>query len=302
MQDRENAELRRHLADFLRTRRERLSPAEVGLPDRRRRRTPGLRREEVAVLADVGTTWYTWLEQGREIRASEAVLDRLATALRLNPEERTHLFLLARQQTPANSDPIGDTSIPPSLRHVLDTLVPNPAYVTGRRCDILAWNQATCLLFGDLASVPEEQRNIVWLLFTDPLIRERIVGWEPFARAALASLRACNAQHPGDVSFQHLIKQLREASPEFRRWWRSHEVRRFAANPLDFEHPEIGRLTLCPSLFLVAGDQDLSLFTYTAAPGSESAAKLEALMRQPVTLRTDSQPDYPQLSLRPSFS
>lgn len=201
-------ERRDALAGFLRARRERLTPAQVGLPPGFRRRTPGLRREEVAQLADVGTTWYTWLEQGRDVRPSAVVLDALADALRLDRDERSYLFALAGRLLPAAPVTAPVAHVSPALQTVLDSLDPNPAFVRGWRWDVYAWNRAACAVFADFAALPAGERNIVRLLFTDPQARERWEDWEGIARATLALFRADHGRHADDPAFAALIADL----------------------------------------------------------------------------------------------
>src|SRR5438552_13290191 len=183
---------RREAGVFLRSRRERLTPAEVGFPNGFRRRTPGLRREEVALLAGVGTTWYTWLEQGRDVRASFDVLEALGRALRLSPAERAHLMLLGRGEEPPPSK-YGTEGVSASLRRLIENLGTNPAYVLGRRWDYLAWNSAACILLGDLDAIPRAERNHVWLHFMDPARREMFGDWERASRLMVAKFRADSA-------------------------------------------------------------------------------------------------------------
>src|SRR5690349_6886349 len=193
-----NGERRRvELADFLRKRRESITPDEVGLPDGGRRRTPGLRREEVALLAGVGTTWYTWLEQGRDVRASLDVLEALARALRLTPAERTHLMLLGRgEEPPPCKSPAERVS--PGLRRMIESLQYSPAYLLGRRWDYLSWNGAACAVFGEFDALPRAARNHLWMMFTDPARRELIPNWERSSRFAVAKFRADSARYIGD--------------------------------------------------------------------------------------------------------
>lgn len=214
---------RAELADFLRTRRAALQPEDVGLPaSGGRRRTPGLRREEVSLVTGVGATWYTWLEQGRDVRASVEVLEALARGLRLSPAEREHLLLLGRGERPQAPTPeVGS----PALRRMVDALDPNPAYVLGRRWDYLCWNRSMTLIFGDPGAWPEGERNAIWLLFMDPLQRRLMDDFELNARRMLARFRADNAAHVGEPAFEQLVATLRAASPEFRAWWPAHEVR-----------------------------------------------------------------------------
>lgn len=207
---------REELADFIRVRRERLSPAQVGLPNSGRyRRTPGLRREEVAELANVSVTWYTWLEQARNIRVSVQILENIATALQLNPDERVHLFLLAQQPLPPIPPPLKDL-VSPAVQHILDSLGAIPAYVTGRRLDILAWNQAACAVFGNFSTMPYRQRNLVWFAFTDPAARHLFVDWEDFARSVLAEFRADCGRYVGEEpKYVSFIEDLQTVSLEF---------------------------------------------------------------------------------------
>src|SRR5690349_10448358 len=170
------SERRQALADFLRQRRARLSPTDVGLPPGLRRRTPGLRREEVAQLANMGASWYVWLEQGRDVHPSAQILESLAQALRLTPNERRHLFLLAGQALPAQALP-EEEHVYPALRQMLNDLNPSPAYVMGRRWDYLAWNRAADAIFNISEATSLYERNLVWRLFTNPAMRER-PGWE----------------------------------------------------------------------------------------------------------------------------
>ena len=212
---------RSDLAEFLRTRRARITPDAVGLPSGGRRRTPGLRREEVAQLAGVGVTWYTWLEQGREINVSEQVLESVARTLRLDRHERAYLFGLAGATPPAA---VQDHSVDAATLRVLDAIDPWPACVQNARYDILAWNHGYGRLIGDLDDVPEMDRNSVWLMFTDPAWRLALVEWDPLARAAVARLRSRWPEHARDPAWQSLVQRLRAASDEFAAMWDSHDV------------------------------------------------------------------------------
>jgi transcriptional regulator with XRE-family HTH domain len=200
---------RSELADFLRKRREALKPEDVGLPNGGRRRTPGLRREEVAALAGVGTTWYTWLEQGRDVRASQQVLESLAEALRMNAAEHSHLMLLGRGDEITPVQPRSET-LEPTIQRLVENLGPSPACIIGRRWDYLAWNRAFSVVFCNPMKYPEGRRNQLWSMFMDPVRRARSTDWETGARAALARFRADNARHLGDPDFEELIEDLRE--------------------------------------------------------------------------------------------
>jgi transcriptional regulator with XRE-family HTH domain len=213
---------RRELGAFLRSRRERLAPADVGLPEGGRRRTPGLRREEVASLAGVGMTWYTWLEQGRDIHASEQVLDAIARTLMLDPHECRHLFTLAGVAAPRQD--ADSEVVSPEIRAVLDQLHPYPAFVTNERYDLLAYNRAYLALLGDLDALPFEDRNSVWIMFTKQTTSRCFVDRDTAKPRMVAQLRGAMAEHVADPAWKCLVKRLQHASAEFRELWERHEV------------------------------------------------------------------------------
>lgn len=217
MADRKLARTRHELSRFLRHHRDRLSPAQVGLPATGRRRTVGLRREEVAALAGVGLTWYTWLEQGRDIRVSEAFLLNLARALRLDDAECCHLFLLA-QQRPPPAEAYRPESVSPLLQRLLDELVARPAYVLNLRWDVIAWNAAADRLFG-FAQKERAERNLLRLVFTDPGLRPRLPAWQEDAPRLLAQFRCDLAVAPEEPALLQLVEELKSLSPPFRHWW-----------------------------------------------------------------------------------
>lgn len=271
------ARRRAELADFLRQRRANLQPEEVGLQGGGRRRTPGLRREEVAQLAGVGTTWYTWLEQGRDVRASLDVLEAIARALRMDNAERTHLILLGRgEQPPPCKSPAERVS--PTLRRLVENLGPNPAYILGRRWDYLAWNDAAVALLGDLGAIPRGQRNHAWLTFTDPARRQMFTDWERSSRILVAKFRADSARHLGDPEFEALIKALRDSSPEFCRAWKRHEVTSSGEGRKDLIHPIAGVLSFSHAVFHPQESSEQRLILYSPLPENETAEKLAGLM------------------------
>jgi transcriptional regulator with XRE-family HTH domain len=270
---------REEFADFLRGRRAALSPQDVGLPAGGRRRTPGLRREEVAQLAGVGTTWYTWLEQARDVRASLDVLEALAGALRLNQAERAHLILLGRgEQAPPIKHPAEGVS--PTLRRLIKNLGANPAFILGRRWDYLAWNDAAVALLGDLGSVPRAARNHAWLTFTDPARREMFTDWERSSRVLVAKFRADSARHIGDPEFESLINALRKSSREFSRAWERHEVSQSGEGRKDLRHPVAGMMSFSHAVFHPAETLEQRLILYAPLPEHDTAAKLAGLMRE----------------------
>jgi transcriptional regulator with XRE-family HTH domain len=249
----------------------------VGLPGGGRRRTPGLRREEVAQLADVGTTWYTWLEQGRDVRASMEVLEAIASALRLTPAERTHLILLGRgEQAPPRRAPAERVS--PTLRRVVENLGANPAYILGQRWDYLAWNRAASALLGDFGAVPKPERNHVWLTFMDPARRELFPDWARSIRLLVARFRADSAHHVGDPSFEELIAALRASSPEFCKLWKRHEVAGTGVGRKQVEHPIAGSMVFEHAVFNPAEAPEQRLVLYTPLPEEDTAAKLARLL------------------------
>jgi transcriptional regulator with XRE-family HTH domain len=271
------ARRREELADFLRRRRASIKPEDVGLPNGGRRRTPGLRREEVAQLAGVGATWYTWLEQGRDVRASLEVLEALSRALRLTPAERTHLILLGRGEQPACKAP--PERVSRTLRRLIENLGPNPAFVLGRRWDYLAWNRAACALFGDLGSIPRPVRNHIWLTFMDPVRREMFTDWDRGARLAAAKFRADSARHLGDPSFEELIHALRQSSPEFCKAWKRHEVAHAGEGRKELLHPDEGMLVFEHAVFNPVEAPEQRLILYSPVPEEDTSAKLERLLK-----------------------
>src|SRR3954468_19952370 len=239
---------RRELADFLRNRRAEIAPEDVGLPGGGRRRTPGLRREEVAQLAGVGTTWYTWLEQARDMRASLEVLEALSRALRLTPAERTHLILRGRGEEPPPAKAPAER-VAPTLRRLIENLGANPAFILGRRWDYLAWNDAATVLLGDLGTLSPGARNHVWLTFMDPRRRELFTDWEKSQRLLVAKFRADCARYLGDPAFDELIHALRQSSPEFANAWKRHEVSSAAVGRKELRHPVEGTMVFEHAVF-----------------------------------------------------
>lgn len=231
------------LGQYLRNRRQQLTPADVGLPAEGRRRTNGLRRGEVANLAAISTDWYIRLEQGRRVRASPDVLDNLARVLRLDEVERQHLFHLARGE-PAPTREAPDDEIPAYLHQFVRYLHPSPAMLLGRRLDILDANPAAAEYFGDYTAWPPGERNLVARLFLDPAMRQLLgARWAEITGHMVAQLRAAAARWPGDTSFASLVTNLRERSPAFSRSWANHQVRGSSGGPVVLQHPQRGPIT-----------------------------------------------------------
>jgi hypothetical protein len=269
------AEIRRHeLAAFLRHRREHIAPEQVGLPRGSRRRTPGLRREEVAQLSAVGVTWYTWLEQARDIQVSVQVLDALARALLLDPVERAHLFQLAGavDPTPATVCP----SITPGLRLVLDQLGPIPACVSNSRYDILAYNRTYGLLLCDLDAVPPEDRNAMLLSYTHEEWRSSIVHLAEVQRLMAARFRAGMAGHLAEPAWKTLLKRLRCESAEFREVWDRHEVGASRPRRKEFRNRYVGLIAVDHTDLWLSPETGSRMVTYAPAD-EESRRRLEKL-------------------------
>jgi transcriptional regulator with XRE-family HTH domain len=274
---------RAELARFLRSCRERLTPAEVGLPGGGRRRTSGLRREEVAQLANVGVSWYTWLEQGRPITVSAQVLESLARALRLDATARTHLFILARQEVPALPTPATIAeSVVPAVRQILDALgtFPSclPAYVTNARWDAVAWNEVACRVFMDFEALPVRDRNLLRFMFADGRTCQLYEDWEGAARRMLAIFRASTGRYVGETWLTELVAEVSQVSAEFAAWWSRGDVQGTPEGSKATRHPQVGRLDLRLTLLQVAQTPDLWMMVYTPAPGTDTAERLQRLM------------------------
>jgi transcriptional regulator with XRE-family HTH domain len=233
---------RRELGAFLRNRRERVQPEDAGLRSSRRRRTPGLRREEVAQLAGVGVTWYTWLEQGREINPSAQVLDAIARTLQFDSHEHSHLFTLAGIATTTVAAQC--IELCPTVQPLLDQLEPFPACVLNDRLDLLAYNRVYASFFEDLDAIPVEDRNILWLTFTDAAWRRPIVDWDESVGNLVAEYRAAMARHLDEPAWKLLVARLHRASPEFRAFWERHDVQSVVSRRKRALHPTAGLLSV----------------------------------------------------------
>ncbi|MDQ0713243.1 transcriptional regulator with XRE-family HTH domain [Streptomyces luteogriseus] len=281
-----DADVRRHeLAAFLRSRRERIAPEQVGLPRGRRRRTPGLRREEVAQLSAVGVTWYTWLEQARDIQVSVQVLDALARALLLDPSERAHLFRLAgtADPTPATTCP----SVTPAMRAVLEQVEPFPACLQNSRYDILAHNRTYGLLLCDLDTVPPEDRNCILLSYTHAEWQSSIVHLEETQRLMAARFRATMAGHLTEPAWKMLLDRLHKESPAFRTAWDRHEVVSHRSKRKEFRNRHVGRITVDHTDLWLTPGTGPRIVTYVPAD-EESRERLERL--QAIALSKETGP------------
>lgn len=233
---------RRELGAFLRSRRERLRPEQVGLAPSRRRRTPGLRREEVAQLAGVGITWYTWLEQGRDIHPSAQVLDAIARTLQFDQHEHAHLFTLAGVATTTIADEC--RALLPTAQPLMEQLEPFPAVLVNARFDLLAFNRVYGTFFDDLETMPLEDRNVLWLAFTHPAWRRVIVDREEVLGRMVAEYRAAMAEHLDEPAWKELVSRLHRASPEFTALWERHDVQGAESRTKRAMHPTAELLLL----------------------------------------------------------
>jgi transcriptional regulator with XRE-family HTH domain len=274
-------ERRREIADFLRSRRMRRQPEELGLPRGRRRRTPGLRREEVATAAGVSAEWYTWLEQAREVRPSAEVLSRISVALRLEPNETRHLLTLGGYAIPVSSgDAPRAVSVSLRLQRLIDQMEYGPAWVFGERWDILAWNRAASVIHGDLASLQGIERNALYQLFLGDRMRSMLLDWERHGRQCVAKLRAMYASRVDDPWFNELVTVLRTRSSDFERWWNEHDIEVWQEGVKHYEHPEVGRLVFDFTVLEVLDERmaPLRVITYVPAPGTGTREKMEELL------------------------
>ncbi|MFJ6718683.1 helix-turn-helix transcriptional regulator [Streptomyces sp. NPDC091259] len=251
---------RSQLSAFLRSRRERLTPDEVGLPRTGRRRTPGLRREELALLAGISATWYTYLEQGREIRASEQVLNAIAAVLRLDGHERAHLLRLAGHASAAEVE--GREPLTTEAVAVPLLLQPHPAYIIGGNYDVLGYNQAADELFPKLITEADRSGNLARWVFLEPVAREVVLDWEPEARGLLARLRTLAARHCDDPRYTRLIEELHEGSPQVRDWWPRYEVQARHSGRKRLRHPHHGATDYAYTAFHLAEQPEQTLVVY----------------------------------------
>ncbi len=267
---------RGELAAFLRSRRRLLAPETVGLQVSGRRRTPGLRREEVSLLSGVSLTWYTWLEQGRDISPSRQVMNALARTLRLSEAEHAYVLRLTRHRTEVNSTPV-PVPFPAHVQRLLDALGDSPAYAITPHWSIVGWNRAYAAFYPHVATVPMAERNLLRLVFTDPHVRELLVDWPTDSRRFLTQFRSEAGLRITEPAFAEVVEQLRQVSEHFRLGWASHDVEQFASSQRRFEHPRAGTLLLEHHRLDVSDHPDLHVVVYTAAENSDTAAKLAGL-------------------------
>lgn len=265
------------LADFLKTRRSKILPSQMGLSTTTRRRTPGLRREEVAQLAGIGITWYTWLEQGRDIRVSAQVIESLSRVLLLDKQERIHLYRLANQPLPADL-PTYQGSVSPILQHVLNNLTLCPSLITDQCWNVVAWNDAANLVLGDFSKMNARERNIVWAMFTDQKFKDLYVDWNQHAKGLLGRFRSTCGQYIEDPWLAQFIDELKMRSSEFNLWWSLHEVKSESEVYKQLKHPLVGMLDFEVSNFDVSGHSGLRMIVHTPLPETETSIRMSLLL------------------------
>ncbi|WP_025850585.1 helix-turn-helix transcriptional regulator [Paenibacillus ehimensis] len=269
------------LSAFLKAQRAKVLPQTVGLPAGTRRRTPGLRREEVAQLAGVSPTWYTWLEQGRDIKVSKSVLDCVAAALQLTVDERKYLFSLALETGSGAHTLVEELpEISPSLRRILQELRFCPTIISDRRCHIVGWNEAASHVFLNFQHIPVEQRNMIRLLFTRKEFQRLAVNWEHFVRGFLAIFRAYYGQYVEDEWYDRFLAEMKEVHPDFDRLWEQSEVSSAPEVLIEFRHAKAGKMLFHLTSLQVQGSSDLRCSIYTPTPDSSTESKLKQLMER----------------------
>ena len=271
---------RQALSEFLKAQRGKLQPHSVGLPVSGRRRTPGLRREEVAFLAGVSTTWYTWLEQGRDISVSSQVLDCIANALRLNEDERKYLFILATSQ---HENPVLKPStieISPAINLILNELRYFPTIASDRRSNVIGWNEAAAKVFIDFGLVPAQERNILWILFTRKEFKVLAGNWNDFIRGFVAIFRSHYGQFIGDPWYADFLNKISDANPEFLSFWNHNEVSSSPEVFIEFRHAKAGKMLFDLTSLQIQGSTDVRISVYTPSKGSNTEEKIKNLIHK----------------------
>lgn len=273
----------KELGNFLKTRRAKISSSQVGLPDGIRRRTPGLRREEVAALAGIGLTWYTWLEQGRPIKVSSQVLESISRVLRLDRQEIVHLYTLAQQFPPSYFPDIQET-VDPMLQNVLDSLKYSPSMILDIRWNIIAWNKAAELIFVDYSKINICQRNQMQIMFMNDNYKALFPDWEVYAKIMIAEFRVACGKNVEDTWLLNFIKKLSFESKEFKDWWSMHNVESKPEIFKTIHHPALGNLSFEHTSYLISEDTNLKMHINTAPPKSDTEKKVKAYLEEKMTM------------------
>lgn len=264
---------RKELSEFLRSRRERLDPVDVGLIPTGRRRTPGLRREEVAALAGIGLTWYTWLEQGRDISVSASFLDSLSRVLKLDAAERRYLYLLTQQRPPVEP---GKTwcVVPPLIHHLMGDLKLSPAYVINLRWDVIAWNKAADYVF-NFSKYEPERRNLLWMIFTDQATRMLLDPWEAQAHQLISRFRSDFVRATQAPDICELIKDLENIDPDFKTWWHEQDIHGPYYGKRQLNIAGIGRVSFGNTMLTIDQERHLRLVYYAITERNDTGLKFE---------------------------
>lgn len=267
----------KELGAFLKTRRAKISPLEVGLSEGLRRRTPGLRREEVAALSGIGLTWYTWLEQGRDIKVSSAVLESLARVLLLDEQEKAHLYTLAGQVLEEEISS-SEIIVTPVLQRVLDNLVLSPSFIMDTRWNIISWNKAASAVFGDFNKINVCERNMVWMMFNNDAYKSLFVDWEFHAKGMLARFRSTTAKYIDDLWLIEFIEKLKKKSEKFSLWWSKYEVETKIGFHKKIKHPAAETMIFEFASFDVSDSPNLKLIVNNPLPGTDTDIKIKLLL------------------------
>lgn len=267
---------RSELADFLTTRRRQIDPAVAGLQVTGRRRTSGLRREEVSLLSGVSLTWYTWLEQARDIKPSRQVMDALARTLQMSTAEHLYVLRLTGHIT-EHALEHSSVALPPHGHRLLEALGTSPAYAITRNWSIVGWNRTYESFYPNVATTPPANRNLLWLVFTDAYVRDLLADWKMDSMRFLTQFRAEAGARVREPAFAGLVQRLQEASGHFRLGWASHDVEQFTSHERRFEHPQVGSLLLEHHRLSLSDCPDLHLVVYTAVPDTGTSEKLASL-------------------------
>ncbi|MGG3574652.1 helix-turn-helix transcriptional regulator [Bacillus gobiensis] len=271
-------EKRKELGDFLKLRRSKLSPQEYGLPLGTRRKTKGLRREEMAQLSGIGLTWYTWLEQGRDIQVSTQVLESISRVLRLNYEEKRHVFLLAGQHIPLDDHNSSKQTLHPVVQNFIHHLKDCPVYVTDEKWDIISWNEAACVVFGDFKRMNKKEKNAIWRCFCSEEYQKLLADWEGHAKKLLAQFRSTATRFIGEEWIKELIDELTEKSAEFRQWWNHHEILGTPIGEKEIHHPVVGTMFMEHATLQIYDSPDLKLTIYRPLEKENTISKLNQLL------------------------
>jgi transcriptional regulator with XRE-family HTH domain len=274
---------RKELAHFLKTRREKILPSQVGITTTARRRTPGLRREEVAQLAGVSITWYTWLEQGREIRVSAQVIESISRVLLLDRQERNHLFLLANQILPVDF-PEYQGTVSLTIQHVLDSLSYCPTIIVDQRFNVIAWNKAACAILGDFSKMNIRQRNVVWAMFTEERFKQLYVDWHLHAQSLVGNFRSTCGKYIEDPWLNQFVNELKMQSVEFDAFWSLHEIKNNNEVYKQLNHPIVGSLDFEVCNFEVLNSAALKMIVHTPLSTTNTADKMRLLIESEMAL------------------